>query len=679
MAKFRKILRKGIGARSAQRENQVKLTVFLKGKRMKRTKMLTILVLAVGCSSLSNAAPIGTAWTYQGRLMDANSAADGEYDFEFKLFDDPNIVDGNQVGSDVKIPQLDVIDGYFTVELDFGSEVFDGNARWLEIVVRPGDSNDVNDFVALSPRQQVTPTPYALYAATAPADSDWIISGNDMYAGVTNVGIGTSNPRWKFHQVGSEHVVEDADIVLRRDGMHRWRIMEGESTGMSFQQVYNDSDSTNNEVYMEISDSGNIGIGTTSPEGMLHIKADKPQLRLEESDANDKQWHIEAYNSGFGIFETDEDDRLYIETGDNVGIGSSSPDAKLNILNNSSDDSFRVDDRSGDDTPFVINSGGYVGIGTSSPDYPLHVLGSKTGYLAYFNNELDDSSATNGIYVRADSYDSSGGQDATGAYIIGRAGSGGAANAAKACSAHAYAFGTSDAYAIYASAIGGTTSGDEWAFYGLGDAYFSGKVGIGTASIWAQLDVREDEVRIWSGSGSDGHANGEGSLYVENILEVDGDVYVDDVYNTGISTGKYVYMSSDGRLGYYSSSKRYKENIAPLKDDFSKILQAEPVTFTSKESKERGLGLIAEDIDSLGLSSLVIYDAEGRADSVRYEWICLYLLEVLKGQVETTKQLKVENESLKRQLKAQNKWLKQRVEVLERTMQQLAKGKEFKL
>ncbi|GAI70733.1 unnamed protein product, partial [marine sediment metagenome] len=48
--------------------------------------------------------------------------------FQFKLYDDPNVIVGTQVGSAIDINELDVIDGYFTVELDFGSGVFDGDA-----------------------------------------------------------------------------------------------------------------------------------------------------------------------------------------------------------------------------------------------------------------------------------------------------------------------------------------------------------------------------------------------------------------------------------------------------------------------------------------------------------------------------------------------------------------------
>ena len=133
---------------------------------MKRTKILTMIVVAMGLAvclaQLTWAVPMGTAYTYQGRLIEGDEAGDGLYDLEFKLFDDP--CTGTQQGSTVSIDDLDVIDGYFTVELDFGSE-FDGNARWLEINVRPGAS--VGPFVILSPRQEVTPTPYALYAQSA--------------------------------------------------------------------------------------------------------------------------------------------------------------------------------------------------------------------------------------------------------------------------------------------------------------------------------------------------------------------------------------------------------------------------------------------------------------------------------------------------------------------------------
>jgi hypothetical protein len=131
---------------------------------METRKTVAILVLAFGLilcqAKVSEAAPMGTAFTYQGYLYDVNHPANDIYDFQFKLHN--ALVGGSQVGSDVNTPEVDVINGYLTVELDFGTDVFDGNAVWLEIGVRPGDSND--RYTTLSPRQEVTATPYALYA-----------------------------------------------------------------------------------------------------------------------------------------------------------------------------------------------------------------------------------------------------------------------------------------------------------------------------------------------------------------------------------------------------------------------------------------------------------------------------------------------------------------------------------
>jgi hypothetical protein len=132
----------------------------------KTSKILTVFVTVILCfGPVGLADPLSTAFTYQGRLIDSNQAANGQYDFKFKLFDANTA--GNEVASDVNTPGTDVVDGYFTVMLDFGS-VFDGNALWLEIGIRPSDQNDLCVYSVLSPRQKLTSAPYALYAASSP-------------------------------------------------------------------------------------------------------------------------------------------------------------------------------------------------------------------------------------------------------------------------------------------------------------------------------------------------------------------------------------------------------------------------------------------------------------------------------------------------------------------------------
>ena len=147
-------------------------------------------------------APMGTSFTYQGSLLDAGSPADGLYDFEFKLYRAPN--GGIQKGNTIDINDLDVIEGQFTLELDFGSDVFAGEARWLETTVAQSDGSDP---ATLSPRVELTPAPYALYAKTAGSDSDWMVSGNDMYSIPSGkVGIGTPSPGEKLDVNGNINV-----------------------------------------------------------------------------------------------------------------------------------------------------------------------------------------------------------------------------------------------------------------------------------------------------------------------------------------------------------------------------------------------------------------------------------------------------------------------------------------
>lgn len=101
---------------------------------------------------------VGEAFTYQGLLTDGGSPADGLYDFEFELHD--HLTANSPVGSSIFYNNVLVTRGLFSVQLDFGSDVFTGDARWLEVRVRPGDS--AGPLEVLSPRQELTPAPYAL-------------------------------------------------------------------------------------------------------------------------------------------------------------------------------------------------------------------------------------------------------------------------------------------------------------------------------------------------------------------------------------------------------------------------------------------------------------------------------------------------------------------------------------
>ena len=102
-----------------------------------------------------------STFTYQGQLSAGGSPANGQFDLRFTLYDAAS--GGNQVGSPIAIAPLGVTNSLFTAGLDFGSGVFDGSLRWLEIGVRTNGS--VSVYTILTPRQQLTATPYAIRAA----------------------------------------------------------------------------------------------------------------------------------------------------------------------------------------------------------------------------------------------------------------------------------------------------------------------------------------------------------------------------------------------------------------------------------------------------------------------------------------------------------------------------------
>ena len=100
---------------------------------------------------------LGNEFTYQGRLKQTGAPVTGDYDLEFRLYDDPDA--GTQVGPTETLTDHPVTNGLFTAPLDFGADAFDGDARWLQIVVEGN---------TLTPRQKLTAAPYALFALGAP-------------------------------------------------------------------------------------------------------------------------------------------------------------------------------------------------------------------------------------------------------------------------------------------------------------------------------------------------------------------------------------------------------------------------------------------------------------------------------------------------------------------------------
>jgi hypothetical protein len=126
-------------------------------------KCRTTAILAIVVNFAANALfAQSTAYTYQGQLQNNGSPVSGTYNFTFSLFD--SNIGGLETAGPVTNSGVIVNNGLFMVLIDFGPEAFIGATNWLEISVA---TNGVDTFATLTPRQHLTPTPYAIMANQA--------------------------------------------------------------------------------------------------------------------------------------------------------------------------------------------------------------------------------------------------------------------------------------------------------------------------------------------------------------------------------------------------------------------------------------------------------------------------------------------------------------------------------
>lgn len=107
------------------------------------------------------------------------------------------------------------------------------------------------------------------------------------------------------------------------------------------------------------------------------------------------------------------------------------------------------------------------------------------------------------------------------------------------------------------------------------------------------------------------------------------DTFIRGISGATASGGAAVFVNGNGKLGTMTSSERFKDEIKPIDKASEAILALRPVSFRyKKEIDPQGIpqfGLVAEQVEKVS-PDLVIRDAEGRPQTVRYEQINSMLL-----------------------------------------------------
>lgn len=627
--------------------------------------------------------PQGTAFSYQGHFYDDYAAADGQYDFMFFLWDSSE--GGNVVGVPAVFEDVEVMDGYFTVEPDFGTGIFGGEEYWLEISLRPGASAPEDAYTVLAGRQRLASVPYALYA----------LSGNEGP-------MGPEGPQGPQGETGPQGLQGPQGQTGPQglQGPQGIQGPQGETGPQGPQGLPGDSHwgLNGSSTYFNV---GFVGIGTISPERALHILGANPRILIEASsmspeinfknsgDASSAVWSLYKNGSTHDFNFYQGGNRLTIQNATGkVGIGTAAPEAKLDVVNNSTSDYIYTVKGHATSANSIWNTGGYF------------VAAGKcgTGVRGFASNSDDEAAYTNwggtfqaagptgigvsgwasneGIYKNYGGYFQAMGQQGIG--VFGEAANigdyrnyGGYFEAKGTYGRGVYGKGNTGIYGETTSPYGTGVSGEgHTGVNGYNDT--SGNAGTGVSG-WSNTGTG---VSGWSnthygvsGGSTDGYGVYAWSNYNDagyfKTFKVDGNgvySYADGtnakaVYAWG---GLYDFYAAGPGTNYGStSSARWKRDVRLIDEPLEKIMRMRGVYFTWDEEHGGGhdVGMIAEEVGQV-LPEIVVYDKNGvDADGMDYSKTTPLLVEAVKA-------LKVENDELK-----------DRIEVLEALVAELVREK----
>jgi hypothetical protein len=147
------------------------------------------------------------------------------------------------------------------------------------------------------------------------------------------------------------------------------------------------------------------------------------------------------------------------------------------------------------------------------------------------------------------------------------------------------------------------------------------------------------------GGGANLYLSNQGDInaqtaYLNLYLKVGAQIACPGTYSWIVTNSpRNVSVDSSGVYGYVPSSRQFKQDIEPAAVTVDQVLALQLVLFRYiKEVEEKGdlaeieWGLIAEDVDALGLDWLVDYDGEGKPFGLKYDRLALALLPVVQDQ-----------------------------------------------
>ena len=563
-----------------------------------------------------------SSFTYQGRLTDGGTAANGNYDLQFGLWD--SLGSGAPIGAPLTFNTVAVSNGVFTVTLDFGANSFSGANRFLEISARPSGAGS---FTLLVPRQQVTATPYAIRSvSSSSADTAAAATNATQLGGVAaSQYVQTNDSRLadlRLPAAGSTNYIQNSGSQQTTSNFN----VSGNGTagGTLSGNIINTGSQFNiNGIRVLSEPGGSCGsnlfagdfAGQTNTTGCLNSFFGLQAGNKNNGDGNS------FFGSAAGVANDSGDQNSFFgfsagranSTGSNnaffgVGTGQHSNGNNNTFVGASAD--FNVNNATGDNNTLIgtqakanagLSNATAIGSSAQATQSNSIVLGSISGV----NSATDDTNVGIGTTTPRGGLEVKRNWDGSfGALTV-----------------------TGDRPTIRFSG-GSIANNDQWILH-LGSA-------AGTAP---------------AGSLSFFFGGSAGTSFGSPILSVTpgGTVMVSTLGSAG---GTQLCRNASSEISTCSSSLRYKTRVLPFVSGLDIINRLRPITFEWKEDHMKDIGLGAEEVERVE-PLLTFRNARGEIEGVKYNQLSAVFINAFKDEEARIQKQETLIEEQQRQIKQQ--------------------------